>query len=287
MVDWEKAEKLPTAHRYVNISVFWIFYFRSVIKILYRLRVPHELVTALSIVCGVLAAMMYYDSRYVLAAIALHFKDIFDACDGSLARLTGRGHLIGRYLDSVGDFFTITLVVMAIALSAGQPGSHTYVFWGVAAVLSIFIQCSFFNYYQLAYLEIYGVDRLLSRRDETSRDDLASSSRSKAAGVLLSFLHLCYIVIYSWQDRLVAAVDRSMLKRAGVFERTWYGDKLMMIPQSALCFGTHIFVMIAFSIAGRPQYSLIFISTVMNIFLVSLLLIRAYRLRLKESKVGT
>ncbi|MBU1319526.1 MAG: CDP-alcohol phosphatidyltransferase family protein [candidate division Zixibacteria bacterium] len=285
MIDWEKAEKLPPEHRYLNISSLWIFYYRSVVKILYKLRVPHEVVTIFSIACGVVAAILFYDSRYILAAIALHFKDIFDACDGSLARLTGRGHLIGRYLDSVGDFFSLALVIIAIVFSASRSGSDAYMLWGVATILSVFIQCSFFNYYQLAYLEIHGVDRLLSRRNETTRDDLNGTARSVAGKLLVSFLRFCYLIIYSWQDRLVAAIDKSMLKGSGASERNWYGDRLLMVPQSALCFGTHIFVIIVFSIVNKPEYSLIFISTVMNIFLVSLLLIRRYRFRLKGSRI--
>jgi len=285
VIDWEKAEKLPPEHRYLNLSVLWIFYYRAVVRILDRLRVPHEVVTIFSIACGVVAAILFYDSRYILAAIALHFKDIFDACDGSLARLTGRGHLIGRYLDSVGDFFSLTLVIIAISLAASRSGSDTYMLWGVAAILSTFIQCSFFNYYQLAYLEIHGVDRLLSRRNETTRDDLNGTDRSMMGRILLSFLRFCYLIIYSWQDRLVAAIDGSLLKRSGASESKWYGERLLMVPQSALCFGTHIVVIIAFSIVNKPEYSLIFISTVMNIFLVSLLLIRRFRFRLKGSRI--
>ena len=117
MLDIEKSEKLPREHRYFNISVIWIFYFRAVIRVLYRLRIPHELVTAFSILSGILSAILFYYGIFIPAAIALHLKDVFDACDGALARLTQRGHLIGRYVDSLGDFVSLTLVMLAIGLA--------------------------------------------------------------------------------------------------------------------------------------------------------------------------
>lgn len=283
MVDWEKAGKLPPEQRYFNISVLWIFYYRSVLKLLYYLRVPHEAVTFLSIACGVTSAALFYSRKFVLAAIALHLKDVFDACDGALARLTGRGHLIGRYLDSVGDFFSLTLVVIAIALS----GEHLHYFttWiiAVATILSLFIQCSFFNFYQLEYLRVNKVNSLLSKIDESGRMDVDAATRNVAARATLGALRFSYLILYGWQDRLVAAIDRSMLESSGAAERTWYGDKALMILLSALCFGTHIFIIIIFSAFGRPDYAFWFIITVMNIFLVSLLLIRRYGRRLRRS----
>jgi phosphatidylglycerophosphate synthase len=282
MVDWEKAEKLPPDKRYFNISVLWIFYYRSVLKLLYYFRIPHEIVTILSISFGFVSAAMFYNHRFVLAAIALHLKDVFDACDGALARLTGRGHLIGRYLDSVGDFLSLTLVILAIAFSAGHTVA-TAAMIAVATILSLFIQCSFFNYYQLAYLKIHGIDRLLSEMDEASRRDKFDTSNNAAFRATLGILRFSYLVIYGWQDKLVAVIDSSILRVSGASERTWYGDKALMAPQSALCFGTHIVIIIVCALLGHPEYALWVILTAMNIFLVSLLLIRRYGGRLRQS----
>ncbi|MCX6832837.1 MAG: CDP-alcohol phosphatidyltransferase family protein [candidate division Zixibacteria bacterium] len=147
MIDLEKAEKIPVSRRYFNISVIWILYYRHVLRLLYWLRFPHELVTLASIGSGLLSAIMFYQGKLIPAAILLHGKDVFDACDGSLARMTGRGHLIGRYLDSLGDFLVLTSVVIAIGLHAYSLGQQHYLLWALAAVFSIFIQCSFFNFY--------------------------------------------------------------------------------------------------------------------------------------------
>jgi len=268
MVDIEKSEKFPPEQRYVNISALWIFYFRQVVRILHHLRLRHEAVTLMSIALGMISAYFFYQGNLLAAAVAIHFKDVFDACDGALARLTGRGHLIGRYLDSIGDFLVLSLVVAAITVRAVGAGEFSYLAWGPIAGLSLFIQCSFFNYYQLRYAEHAGGGRLTSKTDETSRADPDSVRGDWWKGRLLGILRFWYLVFFGWQDKLAAAVDGWLYRRSGKIQ---YESKRMMTLYSALCFGTHIFVMIVCALAGRPQYALIFIATVMNIYLMLLL----------------
>jgi phosphatidylglycerophosphate synthase len=275
MIDLERAHKIPASKRYFNISVIWIFYRSVVLRLLFWLRVPHELVTFASIGSGLLSALMFYQGRLIPAAILLHLKDVLDACDGGLARLTGRGHLIGRYLDSLGDFLVLTSVVIAISFHAYSLGQLHYLVWGSVALFSIFLQCSFFNFYQIAYIEQYGIDSLNSKRDETDRDDLNVGALSGPARLLLKLLRFVYTVVYSWQDRLVAAVDNTLLKRCVTCPKTdWYGDKPLMVLQSPLCFGTHIFVLIVSALLGRPQYGLVFVVTAMNLYLLFVLYYR-------------
>ena len=275
MIDFEKSEKLPRDRRYFNISIIWIFYFRLVIRLLYYLRIPHEIISLLSIVFGVSAADLFYNGSFIAGAVMLHLKDIFDASDGAIARLTGRGHLIGRYLDSLGDFFTLTLVMLAIGLNVSQSGDYSYLIWSIAAIFSTFIQCSFFNYYQLSYLEAFGIKTLSSKRDEIGRDDRYGGFVSKPARGLLATFRFLYIIVYSWQDRLVAAVDRLLVgRKTGLGDEERFGIKSLMILQSALCFGTHIFIIIVSALAGRPGTSLIFITIAMNIYLLLVLYLR-------------
>ena len=268
MVDIEKSEKFPPEQRYVNISMLWIFYFRQVVRILHHLRFRHEAVTLMSIALGMISAYFFYRGNLLAAAVAIHFKDVFDACDGALARLTGKGHLIGRYLDSLGDFVVLSLVVTAITVRAVATGEPSYLAWGPIASLSLFIQCSFFNYYHLRYAEHAGGGRLTSKTDESSRADLDSVRGDGWKRRLLYVLRFWYIVVFGWQDKLAAVMDGWLCRRSGKIR---YDSKPMMTLYSALCFGTHIFVMIVCALAGRPQYALIFIATVMNLYLVVLL----------------
>lgn len=275
MIDLEKSEKLPRDRRYFNISIIWIFYFRTVIRLLYWLRIPHEAITLLSIFFGISAAYLFYTGSLIAAAVALHLKDLFDACDGAIARLTGRGHLIGRYLDSLGDFLSLTLVMLAIGLRASNNDGDIYMIWAVIAVISTFLQCSFFNYYQLSYLDAFGIKTLSSKRDETARDDIKRQFESWPARAVLGLLRFFYIIVYSWQDRLAASIDNSLVgKNRTLSPEQRFGNKFLMILQSALCFGTHIFIIIVAALLGRPETALIFISIVMNLYLVGLLYLR-------------
>lgn len=274
----EQSRKFAPQQRYFNISVLWIFYFRVVLRLLYRMRIPHEAVTLIAIGSGLASAYLFYHGHMIAAAVTLHFKDVFDACDGALARLTGRGHLIGRYLDSVGDFVALTAVIAAVTIRAATPGQEIYIFWGILAWLSLFIQCSFFNYYQLAYAEQSGEKRMSSERDERSRNDLDAYNRSFGKKTILGILRFLYAVVYGWQDKLVSAVDHLMHELVkSNSEEAWYGDKTMMTLVSPLCFGTHIFVIIVFAVVGQPRHALPFIATVMNIYLLWTLLYRIQR----------
>lgn len=267
----EKSEKYTKNRKYLNISVLWIFYFRLVLKILYFLKIPHEIVTGFSILCGLNSAFFFYRGQIFWAAVLLHFKDVFDACDGALARMTGRGHLIGRYMDSLGDFFVLTAVVWAIALRFINIGYYEYYFWGAVATISIFIQCSFFNYYQLAYLEFHGVDRLISKRDESARDDLNDYQHRPMAKSVLIILRFLYSAIYGWQDKLVFSIDKRLYRMSHANEKKWYGSRLFMSCLSPLCFGTHIFIIIVFSFVFDAGMALKFISIAMHVYLLLIL----------------
>ncbi len=281
----EKSEKLPKEHRYFNISVIWIFYYRVVLRVLYYLKIPHEVVTGLSITCGLVSAGEFYYGHFILAAILLHFKDIFDACDGALARLTGRGHLVGRYLDSLGDFLVLSAVVWAIAIRTMPTGTLHFAIWAAAAQLSIFIQCSFFNFYQLAYLEQHESDRLISKKDEVHRNDLNVKNRSLLYRFILGFFRVLYIVIYSWQDKFVARVDRLALRLSGKRDRAeWYGSKVLMTLVSPLCFGTHIFIIIACTLLGHPEIPLKIIIIFMNLYLILFVIGKVLYFRFSSAK---
>ncbi len=272
MSDLGKAEKLPRDIRYFNISTLWIPYYRLVIKLLYKLKIPHEAVTLLSIFSGFVSAILFFQGNTVPAVIVLHLKDVLDASDGAIARLTGRGHLLGRYLDSVGDFLVIIAVIISIIMRPESSGDLSLIFWGIAALTSLFLQCSFFNYYQLRYLEFHDTVTLKSKIDERHRDISASQERSAAYRFLLAVFRLLYLVFYYWQDLIVRTIDKSLNRAPG--KSPGYGSRRFMTLISPLCFGTHIFVIIVAALFEKPLVGFIFIAVIMNIYLILLLYLR-------------
>jgi phosphatidylglycerophosphate synthase len=273
------GEKFAPEDRYFNVSVLWIFYYRRVLRALYRLRVPHEVVTVLSLACGLAAAWLIGHGRFVPGAVLLHFKDVFDACDGALARMTERAHRIGRFMDSVFDFIALTAVVLAIAFGTRQEAAaRESLLLGAVAALSLFLQCSYFNYQQLRYMETLEDRRLTSAVDEAMESVHDQKITGAARRGLLAALRGVYLVAFGWQDRLMQAIDDASRRLAGTpadaVAREWYGSKRFMTLASALCFGTHIGIMVVALLARHPRWALYVIVVPMNLYWGSLMLVR-------------
>jgi phosphatidylglycerophosphate synthase len=272
----ESPHKLPPARRYFNVSVLWIFYYERVILALYRLRVRHEVATVASISAGLAAAGMIINARtlsgFLLAALLVHAKDLFDACDGALARLTGTGHRLGRFMDTIGDGIVFTAWIAAGAYRGREEGVSLPVTlaFGVAAWLSLFLQCSYFNYHQLHYVRRSGT-ALASRLDERAETDRG------IVGVLAGV----YDIWFGWQDRMIARFDGWQREIAGFpadpldpANDAWFDRRSFMVANSALCFGTHAFVLIVCLLAGSAFWFLPVVTVAMNLYWLTIILTR-------------
>jgi phosphatidylglycerophosphate synthase len=253
----EAMEKLPARSRYFNISVIWIFYYRRVVRLLYAAGVRHELVTVASIVSGLAAAGLIVGAGSLAglwgAALLVHAKDLFDACDGALARVTGTGHRIGRFLDTIGDGIVFTTLIGAVAIRDMNGGAQIIpvLLWATTAWLSLFLQCSYFNYHQLRYIARVG-------GGTASRLDEREVGRE---GPVLSVLARVYEWWFGWQDRLMSRGDGWARARVGLGGEAgdrrcdrWFTDRRFLTLNSALCYGTHALVLILCLTANRPGW---------------------------------
>ncbi len=268
--------KLPPGWRYLNISVLWIPHYQALIRLLYRLRVRHEVVTGLSITSGLAATGLIATARTPwaigAAAILVHLKDLFDACDGALARLTGTGHRLGRFLDTIGDGVVFTLWIGAAAWRGVTDGAPVPVTVTLAAFtwVSLFLQCSYFNFHQVHYVRLSGAD-LTSQLDERGAVDWG----------LVAILGRCYDLWFGWQDRLLARWDLAQRHRAGLpvepshpANDRWYGHRGFMVANSALCFGTHAFLLILCLVFLTPLAFLWAVAVGLNLYWTGILLAR-------------
>jgi hypothetical protein len=308
---FEQANKIPQANRYFNISVLWIAYFPWVIRALYYLRIPHEVVSLISTCFGVLTAYFIWVADgylyFIAAAISFHLKDIFDACDGSLARLTKRGHRIGRFFDSLSDFVTITLVFAVVTYFAAfwDPfgtlwfqsfeafrsqttcWNMVFIILGGVSILSIFLQCSYFNYYQVKYVHYLEENRLLSRTDETITEADKHIFQNRALQGILLGLQFFYKIVYGWQDRVMAWLDARAKKWAGnPPSQDWYRSNPFLIANSAFVFGTHIWVMILALLMGNPLWSFVVIGIAMNLYWLVVYILRIIHFRKQTVQNG-
>ncbi len=274
--DFDCIHKLPADWRYFNISVLWIFHYTLAIRMLYRLRVRHEIVTLASIGSGLTAAGLIVGatttSGLLWAALLVHLKDLFDACDGALARLTGTGHRLGRFLDTIGDgvVFTSWIVAAGWRMAAASP-FWAVCLWVVATWLSLFLQCSYFNFYQLHYIARSGVDSASRLDERNSRVDLGG----------IRALSTIYDLWFGWQDRLIARWDSWQRRSLGMPPDAaatacdpWFSDRRFMVANSALCFGTHAFVLILCLVLGRPAAFLPAVTVGMNVYFAGIILAR-------------
>ncbi|MBI3872831.1 MAG: CDP-alcohol phosphatidyltransferase family protein [candidate division Zixibacteria bacterium] len=264
--------KMPRHRRYFNVSVLWVAYFPSVVRLLLAARVRHEVVTVLSILSGLAAAWLIGATgayaTLLVAAMLVHGRDVLDACDGSLARLTGTGHRLGRFLDTIGDGVVLTALVVAIAMRATGAGAPvgTTIVWAVTAWMSMFMQCSYFNYYQLHYV-------MRSGRASMSRLDERSVPEDQSAGGLTRAMAWLYLAWFGWQDRLMAWIDDRGRAAIGLGGSAldprcdrWFEDRRWLSANSPLCIGTHLFALILCLLAAHPAWFFPAVAVGMNLY---------------------
>lgn len=272
----ESFHKLPPEWRYFNISVLWIPHYRALIRLFHHLRIRHEAVTGLSIASGLAAASLLVTARtpgmVLTAALLVHLKDLFDACDGALARLTGTGHRLGRFLDTIGDGVVFTVWIVAAAWRGVADGAPVAAAVALAALagVSLFLQCSYFNFHQLHYVRLAGAE-LTSQLDE--RQDPGRGA--------VAILGRCYDLWFGWQDRLLARWDLAQRRHAGLPEDpshpdndAWYGHRGFMVANSALCFGTHAFLLILCLLFLTPWAFLAVVAVGLNLYWGGILVAR-------------
>ncbi len=90
-----------------------------------------------------------------------------------------------------------------------------------------------------------------------------------------------YQAWFGWQDRLIARFDRDQRVGLGFPERAedpacdaWYGAKPFMVANSALCFGTHTFLLVVLLLVHRPEWFLPAVVIGMSLYWVGIAVAR-------------
>jgi len=195
--------KLPKSHRFLDLSDYGRPFGNGLVILLLSTSISPIHITLLYTFIGFLAAFLIAENHLLgLAGGLLILKSILDAADGALARARNRPSRVGRFLDSVCDFWVSAGVFLALALQAYTKGQEFWVFLLAAfSFLSVLIQGSLYNYYSIRY------------RNQMQGDTTSHLQENEPAGYpwddpkILSFLHRIYRLLYSWQDRFVAYLD--------------------------------------------------------------------------------
>lgn len=254
--------KVPPSHAFRDVSD----YARPAADLIVRLLLPTPLspihLTLFFTVLGIAAAAFIAAHRSLtMAAILLLMKNVLDAADGALARARKRPSRVGRFLDSICDFFITLLVCWAIAWREGlKNGDLSLGILALGAVLSSLLQGSVFNYYSIRY------------RQQVKGDTTSRLLEEEAAGYswdnprILRVLFRLYQVIYGWQDRLMIRIDRAL-----GFDKTPLRPSFLTAA-SFLGLGIQILLISVCLFAGRPLWALWVIVTVFNAYAACLLM---------------
>jgi phosphatidylglycerophosphate synthase len=287
MFDIEKIHKLPKNHRFFDLNDLWYFPNRWVLRVLYPLPVSANQITFLALVMGIISAGFYLSNHnysLVAAALFLYAKLFLDNVDGNLARVRGEESRFGRFFDSFTDFSVTFVVYLAITWQMVEQTANAY-FWllGGVAMVSGFIQCSYFVFYLVNYTDSVGSYKE-NRADETitEEDRKAFSSSKYSKGVyILQWIHNR---VYGWQDKLIETIDNYSKKMAGlVFIKdgndNWYSDKLFLSLSSPLCICTNTMALVIFSILDKLDICFWLIILLGNGWLVGLQVWKILRYR--------
>ncbi|MGV7222386.1 MAG: CDP-alcohol phosphatidyltransferase family protein [Nitrospinales bacterium] len=291
MFDIEKIHKLPKAHRFFDLNDLWYFPNRWVLRALYPLPVSANQITHLALVMGIISAGFYLsDNSYSLfgASIFLYTKLFLDNVDGNLARLRGEESRFGRFFDSFTDFSVTLIVYIAITWRMVEETSDPSLWLlGGVAMVSGFIQCSYFVFYLVKYTSSVGTYKE-NRSDETitEEDRKAFNLNKYSRGVyILQWIHNR---VYGWQDRLIETLDNISRKIAGLVslkthDDNWYSDKLFLTLSSPLCICTNTMALVIFSFMDMLEICFWLIIFLGNGWLVVLQMSKVLRFRINSS----
>jgi len=171
----------------------------------------------------------------------------------------------------LGDMFVLTLIIVVITVKAYQDSANIGIIaLGIFSWFSLFLQCSYFNFYNLMY------SRSLNRTNFNSNIDEKQAAEDTACeNIFVRILRLKYNFLYGWQDRMIESLDKlelaSLQNYPGFDRDKWYRHKTFLTLNSALCFGTHIFIFIVCMIFGNPALALLIISVIFNIYVLSVI----------------
>jgi len=236
-----------------------------IVRLLYRTPVTPNGVTALSIVAGCCAALLYTMGTPALtlaAGLCVTLKDILDAADGQLARAKQQFSRKGRFFDSIGDFFVDLLVFGAVGWTLVRlTGQALFAPAALLGFLGTTLRVSYHVFYQTSYLHLkgaYSVNRITEdvRPEDRTEDRLTQE------------LQRIFLLLYGWQDRLMFRVDewsRTGLPHEQRIDFRWYGDRTGLRLSGLMGLGTELFVLMLFSLVDRLDLYLVANLVVLNL----------------------
>ncbi len=285
--DIEKMNKLPPEAQFFDVNSIWYFFNGWVVRLLYPTPITPNQITFLSLLIGLLSAGFYVSGRsdaLLWGAVFLYGKVFLDNVDGNLARVRGTSSRLGRFLDSIVDFFITVLVYIGISFYLVETsGNTTFWFLGIFGLLICYLQSTFFVFYLVSYTSRVGSYEKNRVDENITEEDLVAAKVDTSMNWTLRLQKL-FVWIYGWQDRLIERLDFICRKLAGVSktdETSWYMDRCFLTAISPLCLCTNNVMLAIFSLFDRVELFLILLITFMNIYGLSLLIWKTLKWKIR------
>jgi len=265
-------DKVDARHHFLDLSD----YARPLARIVTRLLVPTPIspihITLLYTAIGFGAGALYATGDSLNAALAgvlLVLKSFLDAIDGSLARARNRPSRVGRFLDSVCDYFVNAAILFGVGSAmAARTGSGWPIIAALAALEVMTWHGTAFNFYYVTYRHLTGGDRT-SQTQESGDDVYPWDNRAT-----LKIVYTLYRLIYDWQDRWMAAIDRRV---TGDPTSAVYRDKRLLTLTTLMGLGFQLLLFAALSWVGRAEWILWLILGPYNIYWFGLMIYRRHK----------
>ncbi len=196
-------DKLPADQKFFDVSDYSRYFSRLLVQAVKNSKISPLFFTTLSLFSGTAASILiYFDLLPVLSTFLILLKSFFDAVDGELARARNRPSLVGRFYDSVVDFFVNVFLFLSLFLRF-----EFSLMKFIAVVIVFHLQGSVYNYYYVLKRHKSGGDKT-SKIDERKIENIYPWDNP----FWLKVLHRLYILIYYWEDLLVQSFDKAALK---------------------------------------------------------------------------
>jgi hypothetical protein len=278
---------------FFNFQQYLLITSKQITKLLYYTPVTPHQVILFSMFIGVLSSFLIIGENIIVVitgAVLLFYKNVLDKVDGSLARSKNLVSRRGRFYDSISDFIVSLFLFTTISCKLNQSYNSIWV-WiaGYTALVTSMFQCSFFIYYEVAFIKQSGKNTINRLIETVTEADLQNEDK------LTILLQRIFQFIYGWQDYLICKTDCFFLAKLEKkfvsgsadelknqitnFKNLWYRDKSFLSITSLLCIGTHMFLIALFAVIGKFEYYLVLNLIFLNLLLIFSVFYHYYRVK--------
>jgi hypothetical protein len=270
--EYKSSLKMPEAEEILDL-VFYRPVAFGFVKTIGHLPVTPNLITVLSLFCGLLAGWDFSIAAHdtlMWGAFWFAAANILDCSDGQLARLQQSGTLMGRVLDGVVDYITGIAIFVGIGIGLAANG-HNLWWLVIAAGLSSAVHAVFFDYYQNEFMSAVRAERnFLDREVERFHGEIVRMKEERRDGLKVFFLNI-YVRYLAFQNK--ASTKRQSVNVDPETYRT--ENRTMIRLWSFLGPTTNRTVLIVCAVLGMVQEYLWAVITLGNIwFLLTFILQR-------------